>query len=260
MQAQAVGTTVRITNVFTDSGELLDPDVVTLTLKAPGADAVIYTYGTDIEVIKDGTGEYRFEYVPAIPGTFVYVWSGVGTLDATTPGFFEVLPGAITALRTPKYMTSADLDARIGATKVDELFCDDGSGVRDSVIVNTFLVEAEDFAATRMIRSWAPDQVAQMATYDETFKGQVAWVACELASERRHEFLDNEGKGRYWAQYMRAREHFDLLSKSRISSAAEATIGANKQSGGRLSPTITPPASRFLFAPDKNNPTGHGGF
>lgn len=261
MQAQPVGTTVRIVNSFTDSGELLDPDVVTLQLKAPGSDAQTFVYGTDPEIIKDNVGEYRFEYVPAVAGTFVYVWTGSGAdLNAVTPGFFEVTPAAIAALRMPAYMSSVDLDARIGARKVDELFDDDGDMVRDAVTVNTLLVEAEDFAASRMLKGWNIEQINLMAAKDEAFRAQVAWVAIEMASERRSEFLAEDGKGRYWAQYTRAKEYFDAIAKGQVASAAEVTVGTNKQTGGGLSPTITPPASRFIFAPDRFNPTGHGGF
>lgn len=258
MQAQYVGTTVRIITEFSDSGELLDPTTVSFTLKVPGGATLTYVYGTDAEVIRDGAGAYRFEYVPDVAGTFVYIWTGTGDVDAVEPGFFEVLASA--SLRTPKYMTSADLDARTGAAKIDELFCDDGSGIRNSVTVNTILVEAEDFAATRMLKAWTIDQINQMAATDETFKAQVAWVAIELASERRSEFLAEDGKGRYWMQYMRAKEHFDALAKSKIASAAETTVGRSKQAGGSLSPTVTPPMPRFTWAPDKFNPSGHGGF
>lgn len=262
MQAQYVGTTVRIANEFTDSGDLVDPTTVTFKLRAPGATtSVDFVYGVAPEVVRDSIGVYRFDYEPLVPGTFVYSWFGDGVSDAGDLGFFEVLAINLMTQRVPAYMSSADLDVRVGAAKVDELFGDLGTGVRDSTTVNTILIEAEDFAATRMIKSWNIEQVNQMAARDETFRGQVAWVALELATERRPEFLAEDGKGRYWMQYLRAKEHFDALAKSKIASPAEVAVGKNKQSGGSLSAAAQPPpAPRFTWAPDKNNPQGSGGF
>ncbi len=261
MQAQYVGTMVRIANVFTDSGVPLDPTTVTFALKIPDDPVVVsYVYGVDPEIIRESAGVYRVDYVPLVPKTFVFTWTGTGAVEAVELGLFEVLPAQSAAIRVPGYMTSADLDARVGAAKIDELFSDDGSGIRDSVTVNTLLIEAEDFAATRMLKSWGIDQVNDMASLDESFRAQVAWVAIELASERRSEFLAEDGKGRYWAQYTRAKEHFDALAKSKIASAAETTVGKSKQTGGGLNPPVQQPVPRFTWASDKYNPYGRGGF
>ncbi len=257
MQAQYVGTTVRIVNAFSDSGVPTDPTVIVMTLKLPSGTTTTYTYGVSPELTRLGTGEYRFEFVPSLAGQYLYVWIGTGAVIAQEPGVFEVLA---TAIRTPAYMSSADLDKRVSASKIDELFDDDGDSIRDSIVVAAVLVEAEDFAATRMLKSWTIEQINQMAATDETFRAQVAWVALELATERRSEFLAEDGKGRYWQQYMRAKEHFDALAKSKIASAAEATVGKNKQSGGSLSPTVQQPPGRFTWAPDKYNPYGKGGY
>lgn len=261
MQAQYVGTLVRITNEFSDSGELIDPTLVTLTLKVPNqATPVVYTYGIDAEVMRDEVGVFRFEYEPTVPGTFIYEWFGDGAVNVRQFDFFEVLAGEIQVMRIPDYMTSADLDARAGAATVDMLFDDDGDNQRDPPLVNQILCEAEDFAASMMLKSWNREAIGKLANNDVQFKGHVAWVALQLASERRAVWLSESGEGRYGAQYKRASDHFDRLSKSGLSSQGETTSGANRQSGGSLGPTNIPGKPTFVFAPDSRAPRGHGGF
>lgn len=261
MQAQYVGTLVRIFNEYSDSGTLIDPTVVRVALRVPDASAPLtFTYGVDAQVQRDSVGLYRFEYEPQVPGTFVYSWFGDGTVNAQSFGFFEVLQSNIMTMRAPSYLTSADLDNRIGAARVDQLFDDDGDGVRDAVVVNAILLEAEDLAAASMLKAYGADGVVLLGRNDETFKGQVAWIAAELASERRGEFVAEDGKGRYWAQYQRAKEYLAALSKAQIKSAGESVAGPSRQAGGTVSPRLQPDTPRFIFAPDRNAPNGRGGF
>jgi hypothetical protein len=194
MQAQYVGTNVRIENAFDNGGTPTDPATVTFNLKTPGQiTAVTYTFTVDPEISKDAVGVYRFDFVPIVAGTYVYTWLGSGTVSAQSLGFFEVLPALTVDTRVPAYMTSADLDARIGAGKVDELFDDDGDNQRDSVVVNTILVEAEDFAATYMLSAWPID-----ADQQDGCKRRIVSVSGRLGRARAGKRASLGVLGRRW--------------------------------------------------------------
>lgn len=261
MQASNVGSLVRIENYFDVDGTPINPTTVVFKLKHPSDGAIItYTYGVDAQVVRDDVGTYHVDYVPDVAGTWVYSWDASGNIEVTALGTIEVLMADVAKLRVPKYLTSADLDARIGAARVDQLFDDDGDGLRDALTVNTILVEAEDLAAASMLKAYPAESVTLLGQNDETFRGQVAWIACELASERRGEFVAEDGKGRYWAQYLRAKEYFGQLAKGQLKPAGEAQAGTNRQAGGAVTPTLVANSPRFIFAPDRYAPNGRGGF
>lgn len=162
------------------------------------------------------------------------------------------------------YLALADLQAKVGAARVLQLFDDDGDGVLGvAELVNVWIVleEAEGFAYSRMLRAWTQDAVIDLAGADPLFKGHVAWVALELASERRPEFTSPDGKGQFWAQYERAIQFFDALSKNKQRSIGETAGGRAGTAGGNVSPTTTAnTAAQFTFAPSRRSPHGHGGF
>ncbi|MCP4674358.1 MAG: hypothetical protein GY854_02335 [Deltaproteobacteria bacterium] len=160
------------------------------------------------------------------------------------------------------YLELSDLYALVGPQRVRQYFDDDIDGnIADaSNAVNSILMAAEAEAASRLLRSWAAVAVVELGNNDRTFKNHVAWVALEYASERRPEFCGEDGKGQFWAQYERAIKYFDHLSKGRQRSVGESVAGVGANTGGRVQPELGSDESRFVFAPDRNAPTGHGGF
>jgi hypothetical protein len=259
-KAATVGSLVRLEFRADIEGVLTDPTDLQFSLKVPGESAPLTYTLPAVEIVRDSTGVYHFDYVPLVAGPYVYSWNASGNIEVTNLSFLEVVSADIMTVRVPDYLTSADLDARAGAARVDLLFDDDGDSQRDPEVMNAIMCEAEDYAASRMLKSWKRTAIAVLAAQDITFRGHVAWVALELASERRAEWLAEDGKGRYWAQYQRAKEHFDALAKSQISSQGEVTAGANAQSGGKLGPTNDANRATFTFAADARAPRGHGGF
>jgi hypothetical protein len=179
------------------------------------------------------------------------------TVDVIAPG-----PHTLTAVGTAsavRYLTAADLEACTSVETVDRLFHDDNSGVRNMLLMESVMREAEALADSRMLRGWTEDQITTLALNDSGFRCFVAWVALELATERRAEFISTDGKGRYWAQYERSIDHFVRLSKSKIHSKGERVAGTNANTGGRARPQLRNGQSRFVFA-DEPDGTGHGGF
>jgi hypothetical protein len=125
------------------------------------------------------------------------------------------------------------------------------------------MLEAEGVAYGYWLRSYTDKQtIIDLANADQVFKGMVAWVALELASERRVFAQAQDGKGEFWAQYERAIDYFDRLSKGRRRSAGEADVGVSGNVGGNVQPT-TEQGERFIFATEKGadgTKRTHGGF
>lgn len=127
--------------------------------------------------------------------------------------------------------------------------------------VQQVLMGAEGELFSRMRRGWAGDQaIIDLVNADETMMMHLCWVACELASERRPEFTDSEGKGAHMAQYNRAIAYFDNVSKGNQRSKGESAAGVSANVGGSSNPRPNTPEAQFVFAPSKQSPGGHGGF
>lgn len=88
-----IGDVVRVECSFTNpknADAAIDPSVVKLTVKPPNAVGVVYTYGVDSEVIKDGVGEYHADINVTASGWWYYRWWSTGTGQAAEEGKFEV--------------------------------------------------------------------------------------------------------------------------------------------------------------------------
>lgn len=75
------------------TGVLIDPDIVTFTIKTPSNIKTEYVYGIDSEVIREAEGDYSLIIRPDIAGIWRYSISGTtssGTALSATEGRFEV--------------------------------------------------------------------------------------------------------------------------------------------------------------------------
>ena len=79
-----VGDVVRMRAVFTVAGVATDPTTVTFKLRLPDGTTQTKVYGTDVEVVKSATGDYKWEYAPLTEG--IYRWRAVGTGAAAAAG------------------------------------------------------------------------------------------------------------------------------------------------------------------------------
>jgi len=78
-----VGDMRRLGVAFADSaGTAVDPTTVTFTIRAPSGTVTSYTYGTDAELVKTGTGAYYVDWTIAAAGRYAYRFAGSG--DITT--------------------------------------------------------------------------------------------------------------------------------------------------------------------------------
>jgi len=163
----------------------------------------------------------------------------------------------------PRYLTQADLENRVGPSRILQLFDDDNDGVLGAgelAVLATILESAEGEVDSRMMRAYGIDGITTLAGSDPAFTLHASWIALEFAAERRQEFFGAGGVGPYQMQYERAIKFFEKLSKGRQRSAGESDAGVGTGIGGKVQPTLPTGTSRFVFAPDNDNPTGHGGF
>ncbi len=252
-----VGDKVRVTLSFFSFDNPTDPIAATAAVQSPSGVASVFSI-LDATLIRESIGVYHFDLVPSESGTYAVEAAATGNLEVTELSTIEAEPSD--SFRVPSWLTSADLNRVIGAARTDFLFDDDGDGKRDPMKVNQILLQAEDEVSAKLKRAYTDDQIVLLCKNDIVLRNHSAWIAAELASESRSEFIAEDGKGRYWVQYTRALTHFELLSKSQVQTSAKKVAGNNAQSGGKIQPQLPPETPRFTFAPDKDAPTGHGGF
>lgn len=166
-------------------------------------------------------------------------------------------------MAAPVLLTLQDLFNRIGAQRTAQYFDDanDGSVLATDPNVESILNSAEGQMFSIMLKTMGRDGIILVIQNDEFLKEQLAWIACELAAERKPELTQNEGRGAHWVQYQRALTTFRDFSKGQTRSQGEAQGGTPSSVGGRLQPK--PPAAtenQFEFAPSRNLPGGKGGF
>lgn len=80
-----VGDRVRSSVVFTDDATpavITDPTAVEVTIDPPGVGTVTYVYGVDVEVVKDGVGEYHVDFDITVNGRWWVQWTGTGAVTA----------------------------------------------------------------------------------------------------------------------------------------------------------------------------------
>lgn len=152
-----------------------------------------------------------------------------------------------------------DLESIVDTATIDRLFNDKNTAIRDMVLTEQVIQQAETLAESQLLRSWTQQQIADLAAHDPALRAQAAWLALEGASERRQEFIAADGKGRYWAQYERSMTYFKELSKSKSHSRGEEVAGKGSNAGGELRPALRPRQARRIFA-DEPDGSGHGGF
>jgi hypothetical protein len=89
-----LGDLVRVAAEFkdADTGTLINPDTVNVSIKTPAGHLTTYTYGTDAEVVRDSTGLYHLDVDADTSGTWYYRWFSTGSGQAAEEKRFDVRP------------------------------------------------------------------------------------------------------------------------------------------------------------------------
>lgn len=72
------------------SGALTDPTTVKLRWRVAGGTETIWTYGTDMQIVKDSTGVYHADIPVVVKGLHYARWIGTGTVAAASEITFSV--------------------------------------------------------------------------------------------------------------------------------------------------------------------------
>lgn len=88
-----IGDSVTLDALFKNlAGVATDPGTVTFRITKPNGTVVTYVYGTDIQLVKDGTGDYHVDIACDQAGQWFYRWTGTGAVAAAEDGEFMVSP------------------------------------------------------------------------------------------------------------------------------------------------------------------------
>lgn len=91
MAAINIGDVRRVSVAFTNlAGAAADPTAVLLYVKKPGVGYTTYTYGVDVSVVKDSTGNYHADLTLDTVGMWLFEWAGTGVVTANEGGQFRV--------------------------------------------------------------------------------------------------------------------------------------------------------------------------
>jgi len=85
-----IGQTVTLRVVFTRARINVDPGVVLVKVREPDGTEIAHTYPTAI--VRDGVGQYHFDFTTTQAGPHVYRWEGQDSGDAVDEGRFHVMP------------------------------------------------------------------------------------------------------------------------------------------------------------------------
>lgn len=87
MKAYDVGDTARIKVNFKNIVRVdTDPTGVTLKVKIPSGTTTTYTYGVDLALVKDSTGNYHYDLTLLTAGAYYYKWTGTGPASGVEEG------------------------------------------------------------------------------------------------------------------------------------------------------------------------------
>lgn len=92
MNQYDVGDLVRVTGIFKDAaGVAFDPTTVAFKFKKPDRTITTYIYGTDAQLVKVATGNYRVDIDASVKGKYQYRWYSTGNGQAAEESEFEVV-------------------------------------------------------------------------------------------------------------------------------------------------------------------------
>lgn len=91
MTTYYIGSNVRLTCVFKNAaGTSTDPTAITLYVGSVSGPVVASVYLTDANLVKDATGTYHYDYVPAKDGQQRARWVATGAVVAAAEQVFDV--------------------------------------------------------------------------------------------------------------------------------------------------------------------------
>jgi hypothetical protein len=220
--------------------------------------------GNDVDIEGTRTDSTGQHVSSVTPGTYRIVASKGGWIFESAKMVDLAGAGPYTIqvegrLLSSRWLTWEDLEMVADRASIDRIFNDQNTSQRDMVTVEAVIQQAEALAESKLLRNWTREQITLLARSDAAVRGQAAWLALELGTERKHEFISTDGKGRYWSQYERAIDFFESLARSESRPRGEEASGPGANVGGEVRPVVPPYQDSFTFAPGRGG-RGPGGF
>jgi uncharacterized protein YfaS (alpha-2-macroglobulin family) len=89
------GDLVRATGVFKNAADVaIDPTTVRFKFTKPNGVQTTYLYLTDVQLVRDSTGNYHVDISADLPGEWYYRWESTGNGQAAEDHQFTVAPSA----------------------------------------------------------------------------------------------------------------------------------------------------------------------
>ncbi len=90
MNSYPIGAVVRCKGTFTQNSTAIDPTTVQFKQRTSAGTITTYTYGTDSQLVKDGTGLYHVDVSVTAGGVWSYRFVGTGNAAAANEAEFFV--------------------------------------------------------------------------------------------------------------------------------------------------------------------------
>lgn len=90
MAVYTPGQLVRLSVAFTVAGTATDPTTISVVVRTPDGRETTYTYAL-AQVVKDGVGNYHYDFPASLIGYHYYRWVGAGTVIAASESSFGVV-------------------------------------------------------------------------------------------------------------------------------------------------------------------------
>jgi len=151
--------------------------------------------------------------------------------------------------------------ARFSADQWLQFFDDDGDGVADASIVAEVLADADaDVRAHLKGKGYTDDDLDQLVA-DQTLRRTAAAIAMGYAGERRSEWLNDQGQGRFHQVRERAIQRLKAMQKADLRIPSEAAVGVKNKRVGAGIDAADPPFVFAASAADRaSGKPGPGGF
>ena len=125
----------------------------------------------------------------------------------------------------PLLIEPIDIEGCIGAAKVVQLLCDDGTDASRAERLQLLMQTASDGCAGSLMPGFSPGELVALVRRDAYLRRQVAWFAIGMAAEGRSEFQTADGKFLFQAPFDRAVKELRDVGERHLRSIAEKQNG-----------------------------------
>lgn len=91
MTSYDIGDRRKLSATITDEdGALIDPDTLIFKIKLPDGTVTTYTYGTDVELVRDSIGVFHVYWDVETAGGYWWRFAASGNVGAAEEAYFSV--------------------------------------------------------------------------------------------------------------------------------------------------------------------------